>query len=65
MNWDKLNLEIALREIDKLKSDVMRKRTYIKNLGMRSTDWEIMDESLSKAYSDLNVITRTYEMTKD
>lgn len=64
MTWDNVNLTIAVNEITGLMDTIYRKRVAIKKMNLQPTDWETMDDALSRAYSDLTVITRAYEKLK-
>lgn len=64
MTWDHVNLTIAVNEITGLMDAIYRKRVAIKRMQLQSTDWEIIDDALSRAYSDLTVITRAYEQSR-
>lgn len=61
MTWDIVNLTIAVNEITGLMDAIYRKRVAIKKMNLQPADWETIDDALSKAYSDLTVITRAYE----
>ena len=64
MTWDSVNLTIAVNEITGLMDAIYRKRVAIKKMNLLPTDWETIDDALSKAYSDLTVITRAYEQSR-
>lgn len=64
MGWETVSLTIAVNEITGLMDAIYRKRVAIKKMNLQSTDWETMDDALSRAYSDLTVITRAYEKLK-
>lgn len=61
MTWDNVNVTIAVNEITGLMDAIYRKRVAIKRMKLQPTDWETIDNALSKAYSDLTVVTRAYE----
>lgn len=57
-------MTIAVNEITGLMDAIYRKRVAIKKMSLQPTDWETIDDALSKAYSSLTVITRAYEKSK-
>lgn len=61
MTWDNVNVTIAVNEITGLMDAIYRKRVAIKKMNLQPMDWETIDNALSKAYSDLTVVTRSYE----
>ena len=64
MTWDNVNLTIAVNEVSGLMDTIYRKRVAIKKMSLQSPDWETIDNALSRAYSDLAVITRAYEKNR-
>lgn len=64
MGWETVSLTIAVNEITGLMDAIYRKRVAIKKMHLQPTDWEAIDDALSKAYSDLTVITRAYEQSR-
>lgn len=64
MTWDHVNVTIAVNEITGLMDTIYRKRVAIKKMCLQPTDWETIDDALSRAYSDLAVVTRAYESTR-
>lgn len=57
-------MTIAVNEITGLMDAIYRKRLAFKKMHLQPTDWEAIDDALSKAYSDLTVITRAYEQSR-